>query len=101
MNTKEGRDRCVDPRHLHHDEAHQRRAAPGASVSLVRKAGDTERRDLRYEIEREFVTLPEIVDDRLHLRFHECAYLQPDVVVLLGERVSDEVEVTVRLGKWL
>ena len=52
VDAEEGRDRGIDARHLHRDQAEQQRASPAAPVSLHPQPADVQLLERRQQLER-------------------------------------------------
>ena len=75
VDAEEGRDRRVDARHLHRDQAEQQRTSASAPVSLHSQAAEIQLLERRQQFERECVLDPVLVDDRRDLGLHERTHL--------------------------
>src|ERR1700722_10504297 len=97
MHTEEGGERAVDPSYLHGDIAGQKVAAAGTSITLVSRSRNLEIPEAGYEVKREGVLRPEIIDDRCDRVFHERPNLQDRLLFGLRQHLKGLIKIAVGL----
>ena len=95
VDAPESRDRGVDARKLHGDEAVEEHAAADGAVSLVSDAANTERGDLRHDLVGKLVARPKVLDQGSDLGLHKGAHALDERAVAIGKKSSDLVEVSI------
>ena len=96
MHSEECRDRGIEPRHLHRDQADQQLASAGASVPLDAEAADVQLLEGGEQFEREGVFDPVLVDYRRDLGFHEGAHLFDGRQFVRAQGLYELIEIAIR-----
>src|SRR5258705_9257297 len=96
VDAEERRDRRIDARELHLNEAQERETFPAAAVTLDRNAADVQLLERGQQLEGKGVLEPVLPDDRRDLGLGELPDLFQDVLFFSAQCRPDVVEVAVR-----